>query len=162
MNDAFEERWCDVANKLWVKCDNLEECEDFCDWLNSIGSTDFRGHNYHAGVIWMGFYDDVGGSGILFSNEGYVRSSYGKLVPPDGELKNFEYLRYFTKFPKTGEMYAREPVKCPFCDSTDLDAGLIEIEGAEAFQKVNCLNCKEVWKDLHKLVGYEEVVVEGE
>jgi hypothetical protein len=43
---------------------------------------------------------------------------------------------------------------CPFCRSTDVEAGSIDIDGATCIQEVWCSECEEGWTDIYKLTGY--------
>ena len=45
--------------------------------------------------------------------------------------------------------------KCPYCDSDNISAGHFEPETFNA--DVACLDCKKVWTEIYKLVGYEEL-----
>ncbi len=46
-------------------------------------------------------------------------------------------------------------VKCPFCGSTDITGGFVEIEEGGAFQKVSC-PCGRSWIDVYSLVDIKE------
>jgi hypothetical protein len=42
---------------------------------------------------------------------------------------------------------------CPACYSRNIEAGSVEVEGQEAFQKVLCNDCEVTWEDRFELVG---------
>jgi transposase-like protein len=44
---------------------------------------------------------------------------------------------------------------CPFCKSTDISGGQIEIDGRIAWQEVSCSACGKNWNDLYKLFDVE-------
>ena len=48
-------------------------------------------------------------------------------------------------------------VRCPFCDSDDLEGGFIEVDEGGACQEVRCLACERRWRDSYKLVDVEEI-----
>lgn len=47
-------------------------------------------------------------------------------------------------------------VNCPRCGSLDIAGGFVEVEAGSAYQKVVCMACGKSWKDIYKLVAYEE------
>ena len=42
-------------------------------------------------------------------------------------------------------------VKCPFCDSVDIEGGAVEIDFGRAYQKVTCKKCGHDWSDGYSL-----------
>lgn len=54
------------------------------------------------------------------------------------------------------EAYLKNPGKCPFCQSRDIDGGFVEIDGKSAWQKVSCNNCEKEWNDIYTLSDVEE------
>jgi len=49
------------------------------------------------------------------------------------------------------------PYKCPKCDSGNISASETEfIDGGEAIQNVDCLDCGAKWRDIYKLKQYEK------
>jgi hypothetical protein len=42
---------------------------------------------------------------------------------------------------------------CPACYSRDIEAGSVEVDGQEAFQRVLCNECEVTWEDRFQLVG---------
>jgi transcription elongation factor Elf1 len=44
---------------------------------------------------------------------------------------------------------------CPFCESSDIVGGSVEIDGAVAWQEVSCSECGEVWQDVYKFAFVE-------
>jgi transposase-like protein len=47
--------------------------------------------------------------------------------------------------------------KCPYCESTNIAAdGMLEVDGTDAWQDIECEDCGETWQDVFKLVGYEK------
>ncbi len=46
---------------------------------------------------------------------------------------------------------------CPFCGSTDISAGEIEVQGRSAWQQVDCGACEREWTDEFTLTGFEGV-----
>ncbi len=47
-------------------------------------------------------------------------------------------------------------VRCPHCNSDELDAGEPQADGAEIIVEITCNSCREIWKDLYKLAGIIE------
>ncbi len=43
---------------------------------------------------------------------------------------------------------------CPFCRSTNISAGSVEINNGGASQEVWCDNCGNPWRDIYELTGY--------
>lgn len=56
------------------------------------------------------------------------------------------------------EIYIRSGgVTCPFCGDSNIDAGNIEPDAGVLTQAVECLECREEWSDVYRLVGvYDE------
>ena len=46
---------------------------------------------------------------------------------------------------------------CPFCGSSEISGGSVEIGNGTASQEVDCNVCHKVWSDTYVLQGYEEV-----
>lgn len=46
---------------------------------------------------------------------------------------------------------------CPVCGSESYEGGSVEIEGSEAFQPLNCIDCGAAWTDKYVLVGYVDL-----
>jgi len=44
---------------------------------------------------------------------------------------------------------------CPFCGSTDISGGSVNIEAAQAWQNVSCNDCGETWRDVYTLAFVE-------
>lgn len=59
------------------------------------------------------------------------------------------------KIPKTDEEYVEAPGECPFCESTNIEGGSIDIEGDICVQPIHCMNCDGQWNDIYRLIGYE-------
>lgn len=50
--------------------------------------------------------------------------------------------------------YIESPLHCPYCNSTQIEAGDLEVNEKnprEVFQHVECLKCNETWKDVFVL-----------
>ena len=60
------------------------------------------------------------------------------------------------KVPKTNAEHTQTPDSCPFCQSEDIEARRINIEGSQAWQDVKCNTCAKKWSDVYTLTGYEE------
>jgi transposase-like protein len=43
---------------------------------------------------------------------------------------------------------------CPYCRSTQVEGGSIDVDGPRASQRVWCLDCDEEWTDTYVLTGY--------
>jgi hypothetical protein len=54
------------------------------------------------------------------------------------------------------EYLSYKGVRCPFCESINLDAGDVETDAGGASQPVTCKDCGEEWVDQYKLVGYDK------
>lgn len=68
-----------------------------------------------------------------------------------------------TVTPSVAQTQASQPLPlgtCPMCGGIHLDAGPVEIDGADAYQEVTCSSCGAAWNDLYRLTGYE-VTEEG-
>jgi hypothetical protein len=50
---------------------------------------------------------------------------------------------------------------CINCGSGDISAGRIESEGREAWQPVVCKDCGSEWNDIFRLIGVDEVILNG-
>ena len=48
-------------------------------------------------------------------------------------------------------------VRCPFCNSHDIEAGSTTVEQGKIYQDVECNACGKEWTDEYKLTGYVEV-----
>jgi len=59
--------------------------------------------------------------------------------------------------PVSQEEYINSSSHCPFCGSTEINAGHMEVDGKDAWCKVECDNCGAQWQDNYKLTGYEVV-----
>ena len=58
---------------------------------------------------------------------------------------------------KAQKQYVAYPYKCPKCDSGNISASETEfIDGGEAIQNVDCLDCGAKWRDIYKLKQYEK------
>lgn len=44
--------------------------------------------------------------------------------------------------------------QCPHCRSTKLKADRPTVEGVEAYQDVECLDCKRTWVEVFRLIGW--------
>ena len=44
---------------------------------------------------------------------------------------------------------------CPYCESSQIEGGSIEIDGQQAWQKVSCLDCEKDWDDIYNLVDVD-------
>ena len=56
--------------------------------------------------------------------------------------------------------------RCPFCSSDQIEGSSFDCEGAQVWQKVSCLSCREEWTDVYELERVEswregELVLEG-
>lgn len=60
-----------------------------------------------------------------------------------------------TKEQLTQEQYvASKGIRCPVCQSEDIDAGTIEADGSGASQSNRCEDCGAEWYDIYNLIGY--------
>ena len=55
------------------------------------------------------------------------------------------------------EYVATLGTRCPVCQSTRLDGGFVEIDGATASQEIRCMNCGASWTDIYTLTGYTDL-----
>lgn len=46
---------------------------------------------------------------------------------------------------------------CPYCQSANIEGDSIDIDANIAWQEVRCLDCEQIWHDVYKLIGYEEI-----
>ncbi len=53
--------------------------------------------------------------------------------------------------------YQKDPNKCPFCKSKDLDARMFNADGKSAWRDVACGGCDREWRDVYSLVDVEEL-----
>jgi len=51
------------------------------------------------------------------------------------------------------QLYLRDPDHCPFCACTDIEAGAMQMDGTEPWQRHTCNVCGETWDDLYDLKG---------
>jgi transcription elongation factor Elf1 len=47
-------------------------------------------------------------------------------------------------------------MRCPFCNSKNLDADKLDADGPEATANVICNDCSEEWVDIYTLTGVEQ------
>ena len=45
-------------------------------------------------------------------------------------------------------------ILCPFCGSSDIEGGSVELDAGYATQDVVCLKCEREWQDLYILAGF--------
>ncbi len=43
-------------------------------------------------------------------------------------------------------------LSCPFCGSSSIQGGFIEIEAGKAFQRMGCTECEAEWQDVYELI----------
>ena len=41
---------------------------------------------------------------------------------------------------------------CPFCESSSIQGGFIEIEEGKAIQQMGCVDCEAKWQDIYELI----------
>ena len=41
---------------------------------------------------------------------------------------------------------------CPFCESSSIQGGFIEIEEGKAIQQMGCADCEAKWQDIYELI----------
>jgi transcription elongation factor Elf1 len=58
--------------------------------------------------------------------------------------------------------YLNSPNECPFCHSTDIQAGHFDVESPSGFQSVSCNDCGHSWEDQYNFVGMSDVAVSDE
>lgn len=56
------------------------------------------------------------------------------------------------------DKYLQNPTQCPYCQSSDILGGSIEIENGKASQRITCQACGKAWHGVYTLTG----IVEGE
>lgn len=57
--------------------------------------------------------------------------------------------------PVTSDEYVQKGgTCCPFCGSTDINGGQVEIDAGTACQPVDCSECEKEWTDTYSLTGY--------
>ena len=54
--------------------------------------------------------------------------------------------------PHKDEYLFKGGVFCPWCKSSEIQGGFIEIDAGEATQAVSCLECNKNWIDVYTLV----------
>jgi transcription elongation factor Elf1 len=55
------------------------------------------------------------------------------------------------------QKYLKDPGHCPYCESTDIEGGFVEIDGNMACQTVTCQDCGRRWSDGYKLTNVVEI-----
>lgn len=61
-----------------------------------------------------------------------------------------------------GWYVAHKGLACPYCTSMDLEGeGLLDAEGATAWQNIKCNYCGMRWQDLYNLTGFSTEFTEG-
>jgi hypothetical protein len=55
------------------------------------------------------------------------------------------------------ERYLKDPNKCMFCGSTNIDAGFFEADGRVGSQKVKCSDCDGQWQDIFELTDVGDI-----
>ena len=48
-------------------------------------------------------------------------------------------------------------VKCPWCDSTDIQGDNVDFDEGRVYQDVCCNGCSGNWTDIYELIGAEPV-----
>jgi len=56
------------------------------------------------------------------------------------------------------QKYIKNPTYCPYCNSRNLDAEVLHLDGNQAYTNVECSNCKKEWTEIYTLTHIEEVV----
>jgi len=47
-------------------------------------------------------------------------------------------------------------VHCPYCHSTDIEGGSVNVDAGTAWQEISCIECGESWQDVYMLTSIEE------
>jgi hypothetical protein len=47
--------------------------------------------------------------------------------------------------------------RCPFCGAANPDCDNLEVDGPEVVQESECFTCGKRWRDVYRLVGFEEI-----
>lgn len=56
------------------------------------------------------------------------------------------------------QKYEKSYNQCPFCESPNIEAHKINIPDNDiTTQDIECHDCGKQWRDIYKLVGYEEI-----
>lgn len=56
---------------------------------------------------------------------------------------------------KSQEQYVQEQGQhCPFCDSTDVQAQDLKMDGGQAWSECSCNTCHKHWTDQYTLIGF--------
>lgn len=53
--------------------------------------------------------------------------------------------------PKQTRDYLKQPFKCPYCGTDDINAGRPELTNTNYYAKVECEECHEKWMDMYML-----------
>ena len=49
--------------------------------------------------------------------------------------------------------------KCPVCNSDDINADSVELDGSQGYGNVDCAECGATWTDIYKLAGIDNLEV---
>ena len=84
--------------------------------------------------------------------KGGVYQDCGVLFEPDGQWAPAQpdderQLRYLQS----------EGVRCPVCNTDDIEGESVDVTGSGAFQAIRCLNCDARWQDIYRLEGFGEL-----
>jgi len=47
-------------------------------------------------------------------------------------------------------------IRCPYCKHTDIEGDSVDIEAGMSSQRVRCLHCGKLWKDIYQLADIAE------
>jgi transposase-like protein len=51
--------------------------------------------------------------------------------------------------------HLKNPSRCPFCHSPDIEGQSVEVDGSHANQRVSCVSCGRHWYDNYTLTSVE-------
>jgi transcription elongation factor Elf1 len=57
--------------------------------------------------------------------------------------------------PKAKKKYLKSPAHCPFCNSTDIEGQMVQVDSGACWQPISCVTCKRKWDDIYKLTDVD-------
>ena len=57
--------------------------------------------------------------------------------------------------PEQKVAYLADSSHCPFCKSSDIEGGSVDVDAGGAWQEVGCNACGKSWNDFYRLVDVE-------
>ncbi len=80
---------------------------------------------------------------------------------PADSFNMYEYQREVSMTLTQKEYVAKSGSCCPNCDSAEVSAERLDVDGPKAVSNVQCFNCDWIWVDIWALTGYDNLEANG-